>query len=635
MRTSAGKYVVDGLLIAAAGLGAFLLRFEFEVPPLYMRHLFMALPVWVAVKLLMFRWYRLDRRAWKLSSVTDVVHLAGANLLASAICALALNLFSPGFPRSLPILDLMLCFLFFSARFLGGRLAVESRKVRETPDARDVFIYGAGRAGVALFSELRRNTGLGYRVRGFIDDDPRLADMYVQGAKVIGTGAELAVLSDKMNVTEVLIAAPSANGEQMLGILKHCQRARMTFRTVPALGEVVESSAIAPQIREVDVQDLLARQPAKLDHRLLRERIAGRVVMVTGAAGSIGSELCRQIAKYSPASIVAFEVAETPLFHLAREMQTKFPGVAFHGEIGSVQNYRRVSSVLAQYRPCAIYHAAAYKHVPIMESSVIEAVSNNVMGTHVVAKAAGESGVEEFVLISSDKAVRPTSVMGATKRLCEKLILDMRSNQTRFLAVRFGNVLGSNGSVIPLFKQQIASGGPVTVTHPDMQRYFMTIPEAAQLVLQAAAIGNGGEVFVLDMGDQVKIVDIARKLILLSGLTPDSDIKIEFTGVRPGEKLYEELSLEEEATVPTSHQKIKIFTEANTATRGMAEHAERLRTLCEEGRTGDLVRMIRYLVPEYKPSDIVLSVAAERGGPLSIDSGNETPTLNEAAAVSS
>ena len=373
----------------------------------------------------------------------------------------------------------------------------------------------------------------------------------------------------------------------------------------------MEGKAISAQIREVDVQDLLSRVPVELNHELLDEKLHGKVVMVTGAAGSIGSELCRQIARFQPASLVAFDVAETPLFHLEREMRSNYPDVEFRGEIGSIQNQRRVRAVLDAYRPAVIYHAAAYKHVPIMESSVLEAVANNVLGTRNVAMAAAEYGVEEFVLISSDKAVRPTSVMGATKRLCELLIRSLPANGTRYVAVRFGNVLGSNGSVIPVFKQQIAVGGPVTVTHPEMRRYFMTIPEASQLVLQASAMGQGGEIFVLDMGQQIKIVDIARKLILLSGRVPDVDVKIEFTGTRPGEKLFEELNLDDEATIPTEHRKIKIFVGRDLSATSVNYQMERLVELCLARKTVEVVRMMRALVPEYSPSEMVLTMADE------------------------
>lgn len=640
-RTSALEHLkvahlaADTALVTAAGLSAFLLRFEFDLQVFRSPNLHAAIPVWLVVKLVIFHLYRLDRRAWRFPSSNDIVQLAGANLVASAICAVLLVEFSPGFPRSVCILDLMVCFLLLGGRFLRSRFALESRKPSAAPGAQDVFIYGAGRTGVALLSELRRTASAAYRVRGFIDDDARLTGLYVHGQPVLGGGTQLGPLSERHLVRNVLIAMPSAGGERMLEVLKHCQRAGVQYRTVPSMTEIVEHSAMASQIREVDVQDLLARAPAQLDHRLLRERIAGKVVMVTGAGGSIGSELCRQLARFGPRTIVAFEVAETALFHLAREMEARFPDVPFQGVIGSVQNHRRVTAALRQYSPSSVYHAAAYKHVPIMESSVIEAVSNNVLGTHTLAAAARDHGVAEFVLISSDKAVRPTSVMGATKRLCEKLILDMMKGggQTKFMAVRFGNVLGSSGSVIPLFKQQIAAGGPVTVTHPEMKRYFMTIPEAAQLVLQAASLGKGGEIFVLDMGEQVRIVDIARKLIHLSGFTPDAEIKIEFSGIRPGEKLYEELSLEAETTLPTVHRKIKIFAEPNPAGPNMTEQVDRLRRLCEEGRGPELVRIMSHLVPEYQPSDTALSLAGDWDGLALIGPQREPQVLRRAAAV--
>jgi FlaA1/EpsC-like NDP-sugar epimerase len=433
-----------------------------------------------------------------------------------------------------------------------------------------------------------------------------MAGIYIQGLKVIGNGSDVKAFSARTGVKEVLIAAPSANGEQMFQILQHCRDAQVRYRTVATLGEIIENKTMAAQIREVDVQDLLRRTPVHLDHHLIHEKIEGKVMMVTGAAGSIGSELCRQIARFQPAAIVGFEIAETPLFHLNREMQAQFPEVPFHAEIGSIQNPRRLASVLETHSPAIIYHAAAYKHVPLMESNLLDAIENNAFGTYNVVMAAEEYGVEKFVLISSDKAVRPSSVMGATKRLCELLVLSLPSARTRRVAVRFGNVLGSSGSVIPLFKQQIGAGGPITITHPNMKRYFMTIQEATQLVLQASAMGSGGEIFVLDMGEQVKIVDLAQKLILLSGLVPDVDIKIVFTGTRPGEKLYEELNLDEEVHLPTSHPKIRSFTGSCMTIESMLSETRRLMKLCQVGDEGAVMRLLQELVPEYTPSQYVL-----------------------------
>jgi len=603
--------VTEVVLIALAGFGAFLLRFEFEIPALYVPHLKVALAIWILVKLSAFQWHQLDRRSWRFFSIDDMLQVCKANMIGSLLSLpLVLWLAPTGFPQSIPIMDLMLCSLFIGSRYLIARLLIEARQPRVSTPGVNVLIYGAGRAGVALVSETRANPSLGYNVLGFIDDDPKLTDFFVYGTSVLGRGAQLKTIANRTGAREVLIALPSATAEEMVQVLHYCQQARVRFRTVATLGEIVESKEMASQIRDVDVQDLLSREPVELDRELLRSRIEGKIVMVTGAAGSIGSELCRQIARFRPSRLVAFEVAETPLFHLERELRTAFPDLNLVLAIGNIRDQQRVSSVMKTHRPVMVYHAAAYKHVPIMESSVVEAIANNVFGTWNVAQAAAEHGAEEFVLISSDKAVHPTSVMGATKRLCELLIRSLPASQTRFVAVRFGNVLGSNGSVIPLFKQQISNGGPVTVTHPDMQRYFMTIPEASQLVLQASVMGQGGEIFVLEMGAQVKIVDIARKLILLSGLVPDTDIKIEFSGIRPGEKLYEELNLNDEETIATSHRKIKMFMGRGGSTSQILSQLNHLRHLCDNRRLGEIVPLMQELVPEYVASEHVLSLAA-------------------------
>ena len=376
----------------------------------------------------------------------------------------------------------------------------------------------------------------------------------------------------------------------------------MECKTVPGLGEIIEGRGLVGQIRVVAVEDLLGRTPVRLEEQLIRTSIAGRVVMVTGAAGSIGSELCRQIARFRPAGIIGFKIAKSPLFEIDREMRGAYPDVPFYPEIGSVQNRLRLDEVMSQYRPTVLYHAAAYKHVPLMETHVFEAVENNVLGTYNLAEAALDHGIEDFVMISSDKAVRPTNVMGATKRLAELLLLGLQNGGTQFVTVRFGNVLGSNGSVIPIFRKQILAGGPVTVTHPEMRRFFMTIPEACQLVLQASAIGKGGQICVLDMGQPVKIVDLARNLILLSGLKPDEDIKIEFTGIRPGEKLFEELSSANEDTVPTQHEKVRIFIGNGVPEVDVHTWIDSLRDICNARDMSRLVVTFKELVLDYSPS---------------------------------
>ena len=356
--------------------------------------------------------------------------------------------------------------------------------------------------------------------------------MLVNGVVVRGAGADLPGLVNAHGIREVLIAIPSATGAQVSRIIEHCQRAGVTFRTVPSISELVADRAVVSQIRDVAVEDVLGRRVVKLDEGEIHQKLGGRVALVTGAAGSIGSELCRQIACFSPASLVAVDISESALFHLEQELRHSKPHVRLHAEIGSIQNRQRLRDIFASHHPSVVYHAAAYKHVPLMEAHAFEAVENNVLGTYHLATVAAEFGVEDFVMISSDKAVRPTNIMGATKRVAELLIGSLQNGGPRYVSVRFGNVLGSNGSVVPIFKKQIAAGGPVTVTHPDMRRYFMTIPEASQLVLQASTMGTGGEIFLLDMGQPVRIVELARQLIVLSGLRPDKDIAIVYSGLQ-------------------------------------------------------------------------------------------------------
>jgi FlaA1/EpsC-like NDP-sugar epimerase len=476
------------------------------------------------------------------------------------------------------------------------------------------LIYGAGAAGLALMWELRRNETLKCDVIGLIDDDPYKASLNLQGKRVLGTGKSLGALVRKHDIKRVLIAIPSATGQQMVGILEYVLAAQVEYKMVPSLGELIQDAELGKQIRDVAVEDLLGRKPVRLDQQSIRERIQGKVVMVTGAAGSIGSEICRQIAPFRPLALIGFDEAETPLFQIDRELRKSFPHLVFHPEIGNITRPDTLRRVMQKFHPSILYHAAAYKHVPMMEEHVFAAVENNIFGTWQVAQAAAKYGVEDFVMISTDKAVRPTSMMGATKRVAELVIRALQQETgTKFVAVRFGNVLGSNGSVVPIFKEQIASGGPVTVTHPDMTRYFMTIPEAAQLVLQAFSMGEGGEVFVLDMGESVKIVDLARNLILLSGLQPDKDIKIEFSGVRPGEKLFEEVNLTDECLIPTAHAKIRSYVcPLDVDARQIRAHLQTLKHIVEVQDVAGLVLLLKELIPDYNPTSRLLNEAFEK-----------------------
>jgi len=537
-----------------------------------------------------------------------------ANSAGSVLGAVAILVLVPprGIPRSVYILDWLLSCLLT----LGGRLIVRmavsptSRGSAEGECSR-TLIYGAGAAGLALQVELQQNRALMCDVIGFVDDDPAKVGLKFSGKKVLGMGDALGALAQKYDIRRVLIAVPSASGEQMVRILRLATDAQVEYKMVPGLGELVRGTELGKQIREVAVEDLLGRKPVQLDLERIRERIQGRVVMVTGAAGSIGSELCRQIVRFRPHSLVGFDEAETPLFHLDREMAKRFPDVAFYPEIGTITRRDTLKRVMQHYHPSILYHAAAYKHVPMMEKHVFAAVETNVFGTWNVARTATEHGVEDFVMISTDKAVRPTSMMGATKRMAELLIRGLQmEGGTKFVAVRFGNVLGSNGSVVPIFKEQIAAGGPVTVTHPEMSRYFMTIPEAAQLVLQAFSIGKGGEVFVLEMGEPVKIADLARNLILLSGLQPERDIEIQFIGLRPGEKMYEELNLRDENLIPTSHAKIRSYvSHPNLDATKIKACLNRLQTIAEGQDVGNLVLLMKEMIPDYNPGSELLRTA--------------------------
>lgn len=602
-------YAVQLLLALTAGVTAFLLRFDFAIPSRMGVCFAFAIATWLIVKPASLYLFGGTHAAWRYFSTPDLIRVLAANVVGVAIAAAVLILFCPvRCPLSILIIDALTSLLLNTGVRAGTRLCFELCAQRQGSPRVRTFIYGAGQAGVMLLQEARNNREFAHEICGFIDD-AKHAGLLLQGVRVLGAGPDLKRLAAEHRVSEILIAVPSADGAAMTRIAQHCRNAGVAFKTMPPLSEILSGRSLTTQLRDVALEDLLGRTSVKLDNEKIRTKIEGQVVLVSGAAGSIGSELCRQIARFRPAGLVAFEISETALFFLEREMRHSFPDLHFCPEIGSIQNMHRLREVFGQYRPSLVLHAAAYKHVPLMERHLFEAVENNVFGTYNLAAVSAEWGVQDFVMISSDKAVNPTNIMGATKRVAELMIRSFPPGGPRYVSVRFGNVLGSNGSVIPIFKQQIAAGGPVTITHPEIERFFMTIPEASQLVLQACTMGRGGEVFVLDMGKPVKILDLATQLIQLSGLELGRDIQIKFTGLRPGEKMYEELSLPEEDMLPTRHSKIKVFAGTGFELGDMRAHLQRLRKACEHRNAKALVRELKTIVPDYTASQDVMERA--------------------------
>jgi FlaA1/EpsC-like NDP-sugar epimerase len=546
-------------LWAAALIAAFLLRFDFRLPPPHDVELWLWLPVVLAIRTAAFYAFGLFRGIWRYTSARDAIDIFKATTLSTLVLTAVLVVFFQHFPRSVIAIDYMLALMLVG----GIRFSIRAFRPPNAPPPQKeekptrLLIVGAGDAGEMLLRELQRKYVGRYVIVGLVDDDRTKQGGHIHGVRVRGLIGDLPKIVVDHDVDEILIAVPTATGAQMRRMVDLCKASGAKFKTIPGLGDLVGGEVTVSQLRPVAIEDLLGRDPVQLDMALISQEMKGRAIMVTGAGGSIGSELCRQVGRFEPSILVLVERTENALFHIHRELQARFPGLAMAPCLADVAEPKRMDEVLSAHRPTVIFHAAAHKHVPMIEWNPFEAVRNNILGTRTLADLADRHGVERFVMISTDKAVNPTSVMGTSKRIAEIYVqaLSQRS-KTRFVTVRFGNVLGSNGSVIPIFQEQIARGGPVTVTHPDMRRYFMTIPEASQLVLQAGAMGNGGEIYVLDMGQPVKIADLARDLIVLSGLKPGEDVEIKFTGLRPGEKLFEELSVDGEHADKTRHPKI-------------------------------------------------------------------------------
>ena len=598
----------DILVAILAWLGAYWLRFNLEVPAEYQTAALTTL-VWVVpLQALVFWQFGLYRGIWRFASLPDLKRIVLAVGLAAVLIPVVLILFrvSTVVPRSVLILDPLLLIIVMGGSRLAYRAWREHRLASVLrPGSKPVLVAGAGSAADFLLRELARNPA-GFHVVGLLDDSRDKRGRRVQGIPVLGRLDEVAACAQRMGVEDVVLALPSAAHEVRMRITEMCAGAGLRVMTIPALEDLVAGRVSVSSLRNVELDDLLGRDPVQLDDSGLHRLLTDKVVMVTGAGGSIGSELCRQIARFSPAKLVLYEQSELALYSMEQELPRHFPALPIAPVIGDVKNAAWVNQVMAQHRPSVVFHAAAYKHVPLMENgNAWEAVRNNVLGTQTVAAAAQACGVDKFVMISTDKAVNPTNVMGATKRLAEMTCQAMQQHNidqpsgTRFVSVRFGNVLGSSGSVIPKFQKQIEAGGPVTVTHPDIIRYFMSIPEAAQLVLQAGLMGEGGEIFVLDMGEPVKIAELAKLMIRLSG-ADESRIRIEYTGLRPGEKLFEELLADDESTLPTPHPKLRVA-KGRAPNPGWLEECEHWLTHTDHCDEMTVKHKLKAWVPEYQP----------------------------------
>ncbi|HET9674354.1 MAG TPA: nucleoside-diphosphate sugar epimerase/dehydratase [Gaiellaceae bacterium] len=594
------QVAADAALIAAAWWLAFQLRFDFEVPPYYETMLRETILFVVAIQLAVFVAFGFYQRWWRYVSTRDMWRALIGVAVASVLAIAAVYFFYPverlRLPRGVALVDPLLLLAFVAGSRLLARTVIERPKTGIVARGREVLIVGAGNAGEQTVRELQRASIPNYTPIGLIDDDPRKRGMRLHGVRVLGTTANLAHVLRDRRPDEVLIAAPSASGDFRRRVVEAARVESIPVKTLPSLHELITGDVDLAQIRPVQVEDLLGREQVEVDLAEVASYLRDKTVLVSGAGGSIGSELCRQIARVQPARLVLVDYAETALFEIERELveEREFP--ASVPVLADCGNRAKLRQVFERYKPEVVFHAAAFKHVPLMEANPIESVRNNVLATRSVAETAVEFGADRFVLVSTDKAANPKTVMGQSKALCEWVVESYGHRTdvpTRFVAVRFGNVLGSSGSVVPIFRRQLERGGPLTVTHPEMTRYFMTIPEASSLVVQAGAIGGRGEVYVLDMGEPVKIVELAENMIRLSGQT---DVQIEFVGTRPGEKLHEELWNDGETVHPTTHPKISRATRAPVDPAWLSEELNELQRLVDEGDTLELVSRLATIV---------------------------------------
>ncbi len=602
-------FFVDIILTAASVLGAYALRFELGKQFYdYLPSALWMIGAAVILKPFIYYLFGIYRRMWSYASVSELKLIIAAVTTASVFTSMAVVILAAlkafnGVSRGALVLDWLLSLILIGGSRFILRILSESTNtgsgVGSNSMLHKALIIGAGDAGALVVKELQKNPQLNMKAVGFLDDNPAKQKQQIYGVPVIGTITDMSKVIERQHVDEVIIAIPSAGGKVIRTVADVCRLKGIPFRTMPGIYELIGGKVNISRLREVDITDLLRRQPTHMKEEKVGSTITGRMVMVTGAGGSIGRELCRQIARWAPSGLILLGHGENSIFETLIEIKEGYPNLPIFPVIADVRDYSRLMSVFGRFKPDVVFHAAAHKHVPLMEVNVEEAVANNVLGTSNVVKVSEAKGVKRLVMISTDKAIRPVNIMGATKRMAEMIVLDAaRRTGNAYCVVRFGNVLGSRGSVVPLFKRQIARGGPVTITHPDMKRYFMTIPEAVYLVLQAASLGNGGETFVLNMGQQVRIQSLAEDLIRLSGLEPNKDIEIIYTGIRPGEKLSEDLWEEGNMFQPTDHPDIFKFDDpTNLIGRQLTEKVDQLLALASNGDTGGIITLVDEAIP--------------------------------------
>lgn len=600
--------ILDVMSIVTASFAALYIRFDFSfanIESQYMTQLEHILLPNILVTLLFYIIWKLYRSVWRYASANELINIVFATTCTAVAQVVYCYVLNQKMPRSYYVLYWFLLTAMTSCIRFGYRILrlINSKRTELAEKNRriNVMVIGAGAAGNMILKEMESSRYLNLQAKCIIDDQPGCHGKMLRGVPIVGGRDKILEAVPHYGIDEIILAIPSASVQVKKDILDICKETGCKLRTVPGVYQLVNGEVSVSKLKEVEIEDLLGREPIRINTEEVFGYVSGKTILVTGGGGSIGSELCRQIASHNPKQLIIVDIYENNAYQIQQELIRKYPDLNLLVLIASVRNTNRINSIFAQYRPDIVYHAAAHKHVPLMETSPNEAIKNNVMGTYKTAMAADKYGAEKFVLISTDKAVNPTNVMGASKRICEMVVQMMnQKSKTNFVAVRFGNVLGSNGSVIPLFKQQIAEGGPVTVTHPDIIRYFMTIPEAVSLVLQAGAYAKGGEIFVLDMGKPVKIVDLATNLIKLSGYKPGEDIEIKFTGLRPGEKMYEELLMDEEGLKKTANKLIFIGKPIDFETDVFERQLEKLIADAKK-ETADIRSEIKEIVPTYQP----------------------------------